>query len=66
LAKQTGYFMKTDEINKVLEEVFGKGNFVLISSGGPSKMKPIRIVGKLVPINPKPRVQIVDFIDERR
>lgn len=58
--------MKTNELNKVLEEVFGKGNFTLISSGGRSKLKPLRVVGKLIPINPKPKVQIVDFVDERR
>jgi hypothetical protein len=29
-------------------------------------MKPIRVVGKFVPINPKPKVQIIDFVDERK
>ena len=62
--------MKTNELNKVLEETLeetlGKGNFLLVSSSGASKRKPIRVVGKLVPINPKPKVQIVDFVDERR
>lgn len=65
MAKQAG-FMNTEELRKVLEKSLGKNNFLLISSGGRSKMKPIRVVGKLIPINPKPRVEIVDFVDERR
>lgn len=65
MAKQAG-FMNTEELRKVLEKSLGKNNFLLISSGGRSKIKPIRVVGKPAPISPKPKVQIVDFVDERR
>lgn len=65
LAKQTG-FMNIKELRQVLEKTLGKNNFLLISSGGRSKIKPVRVVGKFVPINPKPKVQVVDFVDERR
>ena len=58
--------MNTKELIKVLEKALGKNNFLLISTGGKSKIKPIRVVGKLIPINPKPKVQIVDFVDKRK
>lgn len=58
--------MNTEKLRKALKKALGKDNFLLISTGGKSKMKPIRVVGKLIPINLKPKVQIVDFVDRVR
>jgi microcompartment protein CcmK/EutM len=54
------------KVVKILEQTLGKGNFVLISSGGPSRIKPLRVITRLPRPVDKPKVQIVDFVDERR